>query len=76
MSPHPRFIKRPNRSPEQRRADVFDADLYGLICIAEAAADGIGKKEYAKWHAVRLRLLQARLLVREMMHPDDRKDTA
>lgn len=75
MTPHPRFIKRPNRTPEQRRADLFDCDLYSLISIAEKAADERGRN-WGKWNAARTRLIQARLLVRDLMHPDDQKDTA
>lgn len=75
MSPHPRFLKRPNRTAEQRRADLFDCDLYGLICIAEKAAEEKGP-DWAKWYAAKTRLIQARLLVRDLMHPEDRKDTA
>lgn len=75
MSPHPRFLKKPNRSAEQRRADLFDCDLYGLISLAEKAADEKGPN-WGKWYAARQRLIQARLLVRDLMHSDDRKDTA
>ena len=74
VAPHPRFVKKPNRTAEQRRADLFDCDLYGLICIAEKATDEHGPN-WGKWQAARMRLIQARLLVRDMMHPDDRKET-
>lgn len=66
---------RPNRTPEQKRADRFDADLYCLVRIAEATADARGK-DWGKWYAARTRLIQARLLVRDLMHPDDVKETS
>ena len=74
MTPHPRFLKKPNRSADQRRADLFDCDLYGLICIAEKAADEKGPS-WGKWQAARMRLIQARLLIRDLMHAHDLKGT-
>ena len=62
------------RKTPLRRTDLFDCDLYGLICIAEKAAEEKGPS-WGKWHAARTRLIQARLLIRDLMHADDLKGT-
>jgi hypothetical protein len=58
-----------DRTPEQRFADQFDADLYRLIRHAD------DRRDDTKWYAVFERLTQARLLVLSMMHPEDREAT-
>lgn len=60
------------RTQAQRDADVFDCELYRLILRAERFAEA---SKDNKWRGVRTRLIQARLLVRDFMHPDDRKGT-
>lgn len=59
---------KPNRTPVQSEADRIDLELFRLIHSAESLQD---QSRDMKWYGVRNRLVQARLLVRDMMHKDD-----
>lgn len=59
-----------HRTEEQDKADSFDRDLYALI----GKADMLSDKE--PWRSIYWKLKEARPLVRKMMHPDDRRETA
>lgn len=56
----------PRRSPNQALANKFDLDLFRLIERAEVL-----EKNDIKWYGIKMRLVQARLLVRSMMHKGD-----
>lgn len=71
-----------SRTKAQQQANVFDAELYGLICKAVDYQD-LRDKGWSKpavvdvnpWREVVGKLYAARLFVRDEMHPDDRKET-
>jgi hypothetical protein len=61
------------RSVNQIEADQVDAILYRLIGRAEARALFLGPgADGRKWMLVRALLLQARPIISDMMHPDDK----
>lgn len=58
-----------NRTPNQIKADRLDLELdrlIGRICCEKSVA----------WAEIALDLAEARVKVRAMMHPEDRKATA
>src|SRR3546814_11791133 len=66
------LLMRPLRTTNQDVANRFDERLYALLSHAEAEGNR-GRPHGNQWLAVRNRLIQARLLVRTMMHEYDRK---
>ena len=65
------------RTEQQKAADNFDADLYRLISASRNfyLVKGIPKEEYDRWVAIHEHLMNARSLVRRMMHKEDRTET-
>ena len=64
------------RSVRQIRANSFDADLFRLIARAEQACeDASTMRDAERWKLTYQRLENARNPVRDMMHPDDVKET-
>lgn len=64
------------RTPSQKTADRFDADLYDLILKAERDAESGERSCRDQWAAAARHLRAARPHVRWMMHPDDRASTS
>lgn len=60
---------KPNRTPEQTEADRIDLEIFRMIRSTEAMQE---KTRNMKWYGVKNRLVQARLLARDMMHPEDK----
>jgi hypothetical protein len=63
------------RTPLQRYANDFDADLYVLMTKAETLAK-VGGTAAPVWLTVALKLAEARPSVRKMMHKADIEETA
>lgn len=63
------------RLEQQKRADLFDSDVFVLLGIAEKGAESSVAKEKAAWTEVQIYLRRIRSLVRPMMHEADRKAT-
>lgn len=63
------------RTLNQTTANDFDMRLYRLLNEAEGHSGKVRPGMEAQWYAVKTRLVQARLLVRDMMHESDRKGT-
>lgn len=67
---------RPMRTAEQKRADEFDLKLFRLISDAEhTPSSKPSARPSAQWIKVGQMLREARVLVRSMMHDDDRWQT-
>lgn len=66
-----------NETPSQKRANEFDAKLFGLLyrAIDFSADPTMTKAERHSWDAIRMRIAEARPFVRKMMHPDRVKET-
>lgn len=65
------------RTPAERAADTFDADLYRLVTEAERNAHNLKRStDGEQWKKIAAVLrFTARPLVRVMMHDDDRAET-
>jgi hypothetical protein len=63
------------RTPLQRYANDFDADLYGLMAKAETLAQ-VGGTAAPVWLTIALKLAEVRPSVRKMMHKVDLEETA
>lgn len=64
------------KTPSQKRANDFDMALFALARNADRNAGVVRTdREMRKWHLLAKALLAIRPDVREMMHPDDRKET-
>jgi hypothetical protein len=63
------------RTPSQKRANDFDMKTFALLITAERNGDTIDHKEKALWKEAAIHLRLVRSCVRQMMHPEDRKET-
>ena len=71
------YRRRPHdgRTMEQREANMLDCDLYRLISRVSVWEAGAKGDSLQRWQNTRTSMNQARVYVRAMMHPDDRKGT-
>lgn len=63
------------RTRTHKDADNFDCDLYRLIDRAGQYAQADTGPSGGQWGSVWADLRKARRVVRDLMHPDDRKET-
>jgi hypothetical protein len=64
-----------HRTRTHKEADKFDSDLYRLIDRAGQFAQADTGYAGGQWGRVFIELKNARYIVRNLMHPDDRKET-
>ena len=72
------MYRRPDpRTPAQRAADTFDADLYRLMDLGGSNAHNLKSdpEQSRAWTMVAAELRRVRPRVREMMHAKDLADT-